>query len=161
MAELVTKATTSIGRFFRNRKGSITVEFVATLPIIVAALAFSYEFGRCLWAQQIATKDVRDAARYLSRQQAPLTGTVKTQAQNLTVTGQVTGGTAHFPWSASTQVAIADPYATFSGPPNIRVAVSVIEVRGTIPLQISFLSFLGINTSITLVAADQVRLAGN
>lgn len=160
MVGLPTKTGDLARGFAKNQRGAITVEFVAILPMLLAALAISYEFGRCLWAQQIVTKDVRDAARYLSRQQAPLTAGVKSQAQNLAQTGQTSGGTMHYPWTAANQVTVTDPYLTFSSS-AFRVSGTVVQVEGNIPFTISFLSFLHINTSVTLKAASQVRVIGN
>ena len=160
MRNLCTRTDSPVGRLARHGNGSVTVEFVASLPIIVAALALTYEFGRTLWAQQIVTKDIRDAARFLSRQQVPLTDTVKMQAQNLAQTGNIAGGTAHFPWTADSSFTVSDPYLTFTSP-GFRTAGSVLRIEGDVPMVISFLSFLGINTSVTLRAEDQIREFGN
>ena len=54
-------------RFARADAGSVTVEFVAALPMLLAALAIMFEFGRGLWYHQVVTKGVRDAARYAAR----------------------------------------------------------------------------------------------
>ena len=52
-------------RAFRHEDGSITVEFVVTFPLILAALAFSFEFGRLFIAHHTAVNNVRAAVRYL------------------------------------------------------------------------------------------------
>lgn len=54
-------------RFARADGASVTVEFVATLPMLLAALAITFEFGRGLWYHHIVTKGVRDATRYAAR----------------------------------------------------------------------------------------------
>lgn len=161
MTQRIVQLGSWLRRFKTGRQGSITVEFVATLPIIIGALGLTYEFGRTLWAQQIATKDIREASRFLSRQALPLTSAAVTQAQNLAQTGQVAaGGSLHYPWTAASTFTVTNPLTTFSAS-AFRTAGNTIEVRGSIPFTISFLAFLGINTSVTLIAADQVRLIGN
>jgi len=54
-------------RFLRDERGAVTIEFVVTLPMFLAALAFSYEFGQLFLAQQSTVNNVRSAARFLSR----------------------------------------------------------------------------------------------
>ena len=57
-------------RFLADRAGSVTVEFVIALPILLAILAFSVQYGNALKVRNNLDVASRDAARYLAR--APL-----------------------------------------------------------------------------------------
>src|SRR5437773_4927785 len=89
----------------RTSNGSATVEFVATLPLLLVTLVFSFEFGYALWAYDVAARDVRVAARYLARAcssggyPCTLSSADTTSAQNVAMTGSPLGGTKHFPWN--------------------------------------------------------------
>lgn len=81
-------ATCRANRFRRDARGAVTVEFVVSLPVLVAVLAFATQYGRAMQVRNSLDVAVRDAARYLSR--APMdaaTGTIDptffTNAQTL------------------------------------------------------------------------------
>ena len=161
-----------VSEFLKKTKGSMTVEFVLLVPMLLAALGFAYEFGRGFWAYDVMTRDVRAAVRYLSRT-FPYDNTNKGYAINLAKTGVPTGGTNHFPWGAPWSSAPAG-CATFvcvqtEAPPNFTQPNFnengiVFSVTGTVPLNIYFLTplqRLGINTSYTLRVTDQARYIGN
>lgn len=57
-------------RFARDRSGSVTVDFIVSLPILLAILVLTSEYGRTLQMRMTLESAVADAARYLSR--APL-----------------------------------------------------------------------------------------
>lgn len=63
-------ARTLARQFWRNCRGAVTVEFVVSLPVLVAVLAFSTQYGRMMQARSALDVAVRDAARLISR--APL-----------------------------------------------------------------------------------------
>ena len=154
-------------RFVKDPSGSITVEFIAVLPMILGVLALSYELGRGLWAQQVVTKDVRDAARYLSRMSktVPAAGDATlTAARSLACKGTLDGtGTTHFPWTNCAAQLTVNTVQSFSTP-NYRVSGSILQVRADVPLTLTFLNVFkafGVNTSVTLIAEDQARLIGD
>jgi len=60
----------AIRRFGADAYGSVTVEFVIALPILLAMLAFSVQYGNALKVRNSLDVASRDAARYLAR--APL-----------------------------------------------------------------------------------------
>ena len=64
------KAMSTFQRFVRNNEGSATVEFVLALPILLALMAFSIQYGNALAIRNNLDVAARDAARYLAR--APL-----------------------------------------------------------------------------------------
>lgn len=51
----------------RDRRGSNTVEFVISIPILLAVLVLSTEYGKVLHRRTVLDGAVADAARYLSR----------------------------------------------------------------------------------------------
>lgn len=148
-------------KFLHGNSGGASVEFVATLPLAFGTLAFVFEIGRLLWAHQIATQGVADAARFLSR--APdLTQTYIDQATNIAKTGQIVGGTAYYPWN-ETGVAfnVDTSFATFSDA-DFRVSGQIIEVAATVPLTLGTLQFLGVNNPVfAMRVADQARYYGD
>ena len=157
-------------RFARDPRGSVTVEFVATIPLILAALVFSFEFARALWAYDVMTRDVRGALRYLSRAPSSYTD----QAACLAMTGIPTGsppacgGNAkHVPWDNSSTFPAVVP-VTFSGS-NFNEAGSVLTMQANVPLSLTFFAFLNwvtggqtsLSTTFTLSVSDQIRWIGN
>jgi hypothetical protein len=101
--------------FVTDHRGSMTVEFVAFAPLLIAALVVSFEFGRAFWAFDVVTRDVRAGVRYLARNSAtpPPYGAnlCPATARNVVETGLPNGVDAnkHFPWKTN-------PAATFSCP---------------------------------------------
>ena len=149
---------------FKDNSGSMTVEFVATLPLLLAALLFSFEFGRALWAYDVVSRDVRDAVRYLSR--APAANTP--QAQCMAMTGvpagtppSCNGNPMHFPWTAAATFPNVAP-VSFSST-NFNQDGTVITIAASVPLALSFPSFVGIGSGYTLSLAvsDQARRIGS
>jgi hypothetical protein len=72
----------------KRQQGSAIVEFALIVPIIVMLMFTVTEFGRALQRYNSAVKSVRDAARYMSVQQA---GTHQAQSRNLIMTGTADG----------------------------------------------------------------------
>src|SRR5436305_7452424 len=95
----------ALRQFAGTSNGSVTVEFIATLPLLLVTLAFSFEFGYALWAYDVASRDVQAAARYLARAcsagvtPCTLSATDTTKALNVAMTGSPTGTVKHFPWT--------------------------------------------------------------
>lgn len=99
-----------IRRFLRNRVGTAAAEFVLTLPMMLALLFGAMEAGHFFWTQHKIVKSVRDGARFASRLDVELIcpepvggtpsapdATLVADIQNVTVTGQLTGGSAKVP----------------------------------------------------------------
>lgn len=100
-----------IGRLFRDRRGSAAVEFVLSLPMMLALLFVGMEAGHFFWTEHKLVKAVRDGARFAARAQvedlcdgatADIDATLASEIRNLTATGQVAdGGTSKVPgWDA-------------------------------------------------------------
>ena len=157
----------TVARFVRNfrgdRCGSMTVEFVLLVPLLVGALVFGFEFGRALWAYDVLTRDVRAAVRYLSRA-APYDITAKNKATAVAKTGSPTGTTAHFPWTAGASVTYSE--TAFSASQYSTDGI-VITATATVPVTLSLISVFDslssetITASYTFVVSDDARWIGN
>ena len=175
--------------FLKKTTGSMTVEFVLVVPILLAALAFSYEFGRAFWAYDVMTRDVRASVRYLSRlprppavNYPPFDAAAQTKAINVAMTGGPSGGTTHFPWgppwSTCTTTCVSVGGETNFSIGNYNENGFVFSVTGTVPLNLQLLGFLtsflnyvaslqnsaappALSTNYTLTVTDRARYIGN
>ena len=147
-------------RAFRHEDGSITVEFVVTFPLILAALAFSFEFGRLFIAHHTAVNNVRAAVRYLSR--SNLDASNLQVAQNIVRTGLAAGGGLP-PWVDSSEdvsVQITPADSTFSDD-NFRVSGQTIRIQTTVNYHVSIASFLGLGgNDIPIIITEDIRHIG-
>lgn len=159
-----------IRSFLCDAAGSITVEFVVMVPVLLVALVFSFEFGRALWAYDVMTRDVRAATRFLSRDRGaapPDAQAAFLRAQNVAETGSPSGSQKHFPWSiASAAFNITTPAKT-GALTEYNSAVTVYRMSASLPLTLSFLeaidNFLNsdvVTNNYTLVVTDEVRWVG-
>ena len=92
-------------------RGVAAVEFGILLPFMMVLLAGVSDLGRSIWQSHALTKGVRDAARYLSRVDAPFTGTQLTAARNLALRGSF-NGTLPYPfahWASSVTINVDNP----------------------------------------------------
>ena len=147
----------------------MTVEFVATAPILLVALVFSYEFGRGLWAYDVVTRDIRDAVRYASRASALPASDCSGAPSNIAQTGDPTdsqNADMHFPWKG------ASPAPTFTCSINsfntgFNQAVSVVTMTATVPIPVQFINDLVTETGFSkpgtynITVSDQARWIGN
>lgn len=64
------RAGAALRRFAADERASVSVDFVISIPILLAVLVLTSEYGRVLQMRSTLNNAVADAARYLSR--APL-----------------------------------------------------------------------------------------
>ncbi len=152
-----------IRSFLCDAAGSITVEFVVMVPVLLVALVFSFEFGRALWAYDVMTRDVRYATRFLSRDR----DADFLRAQNVAETGLPLGSQKHFPWSTAVATFNITTPAKTGALTEYNSAVTVYRMRASLPLTLSFLgainNFLNSNVvtnNYTLVVTDEIRWVG-
>ena len=133
--------------FFKNPRGSMTVEFVALAPLLMAGFVFSFEFGRAFWAYDVITRDLRAAVRFLSRDLTSVppyaSDVCPTKAMNIAQTGSATDGTdanKHFPWKG-VSATFACPSVAFAAG-NYGSAGRVVTMSATVPITLSLLDFL-------------------
>ncbi len=96
----------ALRRFGRDHSGVAGAEMALILPMLLVLMFGGFEAGAYFWTEHKVIKGLRDGARFAARQPfagctAP-TGARLTQIQNLTRTGQLTGGTSKVSgWSNS------------------------------------------------------------
>ncbi|HEX5008587.1 MAG TPA: TadE/TadG family type IV pilus assembly protein [Hyphomonadaceae bacterium] len=145
-------------KFLRNERGAATIEFVCTLPLFLAALAFAFEFGQIFLAHQSTVNNVRAASRYLSR--SDLSQSDIDKAKNMVLTGRLVGGTSP-DYLDLNDVDVQQTYTTFSTPTFSRSGSTArIYVQVAFPLTI--FGFLGGNQpTIPFVVVEDFRFVGS
>jgi len=53
--------------YFADKKGTVSVDFIISIPILLAVLVLTSEYGKLLQARSTLDNAVADATRYLSR----------------------------------------------------------------------------------------------
>ncbi|HEX6011247.1 MAG TPA: TadE family protein [Geminicoccaceae bacterium] len=157
-------------RLTRDDRGGVTVEFVATLPMILAALAIMFEFGRGLWYHHVVTKGVRDAARYAARY--PALGSDCTDLDEdadflegvrcVALSGAPDGTSSPVFWTDLDTVTVQMAATAL----DLRVpGACTITVRAEVPYNLTLLTafsgFWEVDPGITITAQDQARYVGD
>src|SRR5688500_8597134 len=172
-----------LNEFRTDHRGSMTVEFVAFAPLLIAALVVSFEFGRAFWAFDVVTRDVRAGVRYLARNSAtpPPYGSddCPASARNVVETGLPNGVDAnkHFPWKGITTATFLCPSQTFDALcPSLNDCGlnddgSVITMTATVPVSLSLMDVVNrlaglsgsarIDVTYPLTVSYQARYIGN
>jgi len=165
----------NIAGFLSDRRGSITVEFIIVLPLMLSALVFVYELGRAFLAYEIVSQDIRASVRYLARAPdvdfANTSGGYTLKAENLAKTGDssltadcpasypaATQTNCHFPWTSSSTI---DVQTTGFSDSNYNVSGSVITMTADVPMNLSFLGFIGAQTAYTISLANTSQYIGD
>ena len=148
--------------FLGSRKGSLTVELVVTFPVLIAALAFAYEFGRFFMAHHDTVNNVREASRFISRHPDPSSADAANIVTNIIKTGRPSGG--YEPdWMTNADISIQPTYSTFSAS-DFRTGGDVIRIRVIVDFPVQLLGFIGTGSdraSISYAVVDQVRYFGD
>lgn len=146
--------------FGRDERGSVTIEYVVTLPLFLAALAFAFEFGQIFVAHHSTVNNVRSAARYLSR--SDLSAADITIATNIVRTGRTTGGvTPDYLQPANATIVVNDTYSTFA-PPDFSRAGKTFQIRATVTFPLTIFGFVDNSgrTGIPFVIVEDMRHVG-
>lgn len=157
-------------RLAADRQGGPLAEMAIVLLPFLLLLALLIEGGNLLWRHQIAAKAVRDATRFLSRQQtlvgpgclvdAGAFAAASAAAQVLGATGRLAGAAPLVPGWTSASIAIPAPVIAVSEPCTVLVgAVATVE------LALPFASVLRIfdpaaPAALSFSVADQARWLG-
>jgi Flp pilus assembly protein TadG len=151
----------ALSRFLRARRGAALVEFTLVAPLLIMLMCGLAEFANAMRQYHIMEKGVRDAGRYLAR--AGMSGCsidadATTAAQNLALTGQMSGGSVLLPtWTdpSSVAVAVANCMDNTSGAYRGRDQMPIIEVTASAPYEdLGLLSVIGFD-SIDLEVSHQ------
>ncbi|MDE2184285.1 MAG: pilus assembly protein [Alphaproteobacteria bacterium] len=162
--------------FLRSQTGSVTVEFVASVPVLLAGLAVCFEFGRAFLAYEIASTDMEVAARYLSHTSSVTAASIL-QAENLAQCGTTTTGcTKHWPWNVGGATSPSITETTESCTTTGRCAtcsavgtdclpfnqdVTDVKLAAQIPMTLSLLGYIGVNELYTMQIVDRVMWIGS
>jgi hypothetical protein len=153
------RASRGIG-IFRSTGGSVTVEFVAFAPLLIAALVFAYEFGRAFWAFDVVTRDVRAGARYIARMAVPpAPDTCPPTAENFIQTGSpvdASDASRHFPWKGVSATFTCSSADFVDDLQHYNVDGQVVTITASVPLTLSLLDF--INSFLSLSSEDSIPL---
>jgi len=156
-------------KFLQNTRGSVTVEFVIGLPLILLALVFVFEFSNLFWAHHIAVNNVQSATRFLSR--APLAEPFLTQAANIAATGNPATPTGAYAWmekicaDGGICIDINQNFTTFSAT-DFRVAGKTVRVEANVPMAMPLFGLINafsgghIAQTLTLHIIEETRYFG-
>jgi hypothetical protein len=137
-------------RFANSERGAVTIEFVCTLPLFLAALAFAFELGQFFLAHQSTVHNVRAATRFLSRL-APAANV--DEARNIVRTGRINGGDApEYLDDADIEIRDIDPLPR---------DVNIWRVQATVTYRPLLMGFLGGDAiTIPFVVREDFRIVG-
>jgi len=149
-------------RLLGEERGSLVVEFVIALPLVLGVLVLIAEFGRALWYHQIVTKGVRDGVRYLSRAPEADFATHAELAKYLAMTGQpnISAPPPYDWWTNVDTITVSGP-DELALPPLFRTPFERIGLQAAVPVSFPLLALIGQETTITIVADDEARYIGD
>jgi hypothetical protein len=149
-------------RLLGEERGSLVVEFVIMLPLVLGILILIAEFGRAFWYHHIVTKGVRDGVRYLSRAPAAQFDDYAERARYLAMTGQADPSAAPaYAWWTNIDTVTASGPEELGGPPLFRTAFERVAMQAAVPVPFPLLALFGQEPTVTIVAADQARYIGD
>lgn len=145
-------------KFVKGADGSVTIEFVVTIPLFLAALAFAFEFGQAFLAHQSTVNNVRSASRYLAR--VPVSQAASDCARAIVQTGKLNmqdSGLCPLPSTSS--------YPSYLAPESATIEVTQDNARVRIRARVDFpLSIFGLAAdaapAIPFVVVEDVRYVG-
>jgi len=141
----------SIGSLWHDTRGSAFVEAAVVMPVLVPLIFGVFEFSWAFHKQQLVESGVRDAARYLARTAPDTTpptspcdnATFVANAQNIAVTGVVSGGTARVPgWTVGSVTITCPSFDNSSG--SYQGATTIYRVTVSTSFADPALGFFGI-----------------
>ncbi|MFD1767175.1 TadE/TadG family type IV pilus assembly protein [Sphingorhabdus buctiana] len=167
-----------VRQFLHDTKGASAAEMALVLPLLLVLMFGPFELAHYFWTEHKVVKGVRDGARYASRLGftnytcSDLTNaTLKTQVQEITRTGQVSGGVAAVPDWVNDDVTVAvdcpDAALDASGDTAVQTGIytgmdnaPIVTVSTTVTYT-SLFQTLGFDaTDLTVSASSQSAVMG-
>jgi Flp pilus assembly protein TadG len=149
--------------FFRDQRGASLVEFTLVAPLLILLMCGMAEFANAMRQYHIMEKGVRDAARYVARVQmtgCTIPGAAVTAAQNLALTGQMSGGTNLLPtWTnpATVTVTVSTCFNNSAETYRGRAQMPIIQVQATAPYtNLGLLEVIGVDDFSLTVRHRQI-----
>lgn len=169
----------SVSRLLRCRKGTAAAEMALVTPMLIILMFGAFEMGNYFLSEHVVVKAVRDGARYASRQAfsnydcaaLSVEDTVKTEVQEITRTGELSGGDARLSgWTSNSTVTISvtcedtvntgDDSVIYSGIYDGLDKVPVVTVSASVPYS-SLFNNIGITSvGLSLNAESQSAVMG-
>jgi hypothetical protein len=157
-------------RFSQDQRGTSLIETALALPFLLVLGLGIFEFGNLLYNYHLISTGVRDAARYLARFDHTVALSKEAQAEQLAVTGSITGGSPRVSWWSTSDVAVGYvPAGGISNPidPNTGErpyrggdTIWIVRVSTNVPYGgLGFLGYLGLGT-ITFSLSHEERQIG-
>jgi Flp pilus assembly protein TadG len=151
-----------LARLLGEERGSLVVEFVIMLPLVLGILILIAEFGRAFWYHHIVTKGVRDGVRYLSRAPAAQFDAYAERARYRAMTGQADSSAAPvYDWWTDVATVTASEPEELAAPPLFRTTFKRVTLQAAVPVPFPLLALFGQEPTVTIVAADQARYIGD
>jgi Flp pilus assembly protein TadG len=158
----------------RDRRATASVEMALSLPLLIALLFGAFELGNYFMTEHIVVKAVRDGARYAARRPysdyagCTPSGSVITDTQNVTRTGQVaSGGEPRFEsWSDPDSITVraecdtSGPYADAGVFVNAPDGAPVVRVSATVPYTPLFAQLGIARATLHLNAQSEAAVTG-
>ena len=160
--------------FVRCRRGSAAAEMALVLPFLVALMFGAAELGYYFYNQHQGVKGVRDGARYAGRQSfvslncnggtaSAIPADVETAIQEITRTGQISGGTARVVNWVNTDVTVTlecPDTAITTGIYKNEDNAPQVTVAATVAYDSLFDGVGFIDSTYTLSASQQAAVMG-
>jgi len=149
-----------------DRRGAAIVEFTVVLPVLLTLGLGVFEFGNALYGYHVISTGLRDAARFLARQNDPTTS--ETAAKQLAVYGEIGGATKRVSWwnvadvsvTTSTIANPVDPMTgarAYRGPDPIRVVR--VATSATYP-GLGLFAVIGLGPTLSINTFHEERVIG-
>lgn len=172
----LTRVGYGIGAFWRDTRGSASVEFVISLPLLIGVLVLSAEYGRAMLAREALDSATSAAVRLLSRSPADPDSSCDTDGNVVDLVlydefvTEARDLIAARTGLAPAAVTLSPPVITSPAPVGtFRETFFKIEVRTTARIDLPLLGLIDFYdrdsdpatpTSLTLNARDQARWVG-
>lgn len=159
--------------FLKDSGGSITVEFLIMLPLILVAIVFVYDLGRAIWAYEIASQDVRAGLRYLSRVESVTNFSSSSSAVQAAINLAETGSTTttancpsncHYPWTDSSSITVSAgcPTGGTTCSTQYNETANIITMQASVPISIlDFVPVIGSDFQLTASITDTAYYVGD
>jgi Flp pilus assembly protein TadG len=143
-----------IARFARCSSGAAAVEAALVMPILILLGLCSADAGAMMLDAHKMKSGVATSARMLARARTP--ATVETEARNLAVTGQRTGGTARVRGWTTGGVTVSYRNEANGGLYNGSGPVRIVRVEGILNYTgFSLLRMAGVTSPVVRVAQEE------
>jgi len=143
------RSKTRIFWYFKSSKGQALVEFAFVLPILIAFLFGTIEFGRVMWAQQVLSNASRAGVREAVLSGTKTTTTINTSIKTaLTNTGVKNVVDSQIVWKVSGSVVTDVNTVTQNLPITLSISVPISQVT------LSGITYLGLSLGNTNIGYD-------